>query len=325
MKKLLALALLLCLASAACAESAFPRARTYPDNEYVMPPFSYLRNDSPARGRVVRFEYDVTDHVNGTGAPSRKYALVYLPEGYDPEDAQTRYNVLYLMHGGGDSPEWFLGGEGRTSAITHMLDSMIHAGEIPPLIVCAVSYYTDYSSDATRNCLSFRHELTEDLMPAFEAAFRTYAEDVTDEAFAASRGHRAFGGFSMGAVTTWSVFGYCLDRFAYFLPISGDCWELGMTAGSSRADATAAFLARRVAESGYGPGDFIIYSGCGSFDMAEPNLTPQIEAMSRLTDTFVRCENFADGNLYECVFQGGGHDARTVGHVLYNGLLRMFD
>ncbi len=30
-----------------------------------------------------------------------KRALVYVPYGYDAEDKDTRYNVMYLMHGHG--------------------------------------------------------------------------------------------------------------------------------------------------------------------------------------------------------------------------------
>ena len=55
-------------------------------------------------------------------------------------------------------------------------------------------------------------------MPCVESRFHTYAEDVTPEAFQASRAHRAFGGFSLGAVTTWYQFIYNLDFIQYFCP-----------------------------------------------------------------------------------------------------------
>ena len=58
--------------------------------------------------------------------------------------------------------------------------------------------------------------------------------------------------------------------------------------------------------------------------MAEPNLTPQINAMKELTDTFIYCDNFADGNLYQCIYPQGGHDRNTVARILYNGLPKMF-
>ena len=38
----------------------------------------------------------------------RKTTYVYLPYGYDEKDTETRYNILYLMHGwGGHAGEYF--------------------------------------------------------------------------------------------------------------------------------------------------------------------------------------------------------------------------
>jgi enterochelin esterase family protein len=55
--------------------------------------------------------------------------LVYTPPGY--ESSQTRYPVLYLLHGyGGDEGEW--AGLGRTVQI---LDNLIAAGRARPMIV----------------------------------------------------------------------------------------------------------------------------------------------------------------------------------------------
>ena len=204
-----------------------------------------------------------------------------------------------------------------------MLDNKIDSGEIEPMIVCAVSYYTEYSNDATKNCIDFHYELMNDVVPVLETAYHTYAEDVTPEGLAASRTHRAFGGFSMGGVTTWSVFEHCLKEFAYFLPMSGDCWALGATAGKSKATQTAKYLAEKVAEQGMTAEDFIIYTGCGTTDMANPNLTPQIDAMKKLTDTFIYCENFANGNLFQCVVTGG-HDISAINQVLYHAIPKLF-
>jgi enterochelin esterase-like enzyme len=52
--------------------------------------------------------------------------IVYLPAGYDPA-GQTRYPVLYLLHGrGGSMKEWL--------KIKPDLDQMISARQIPPVI-----------------------------------------------------------------------------------------------------------------------------------------------------------------------------------------------
>ena len=60
-----------------------------------------------------------------------------------------------------------------------------------------------------------------DLIPAVEGTYSTYADNVTPEGIKASRDHRAFGGFSMGSVATWHTFLNCLDAFRYFMPSSG--------------------------------------------------------------------------------------------------------
>ena len=309
----------------AIPEEEIMKTRSYPDNAYQIMDKDYTNNDWAPFGTVVSFPYETKNHQTEDDTIYQKSALVYLPACYDANDTDTKYNVLYLMHGGSDSPQWFLGKEGGCSQITRMLDSMIEKGEIEPLIICAVSYYTDYCGDATRNCLDFHYELMNDVIPLFETTYHTYAEDVTKEGLAASRQHRAFGGFSMGAVTTWSVLENCIDEFAYFLPISGDCWTLGSTMGGSKPYETAVQLAFKIGEAGKTSSDFYIYSGCGEYDMAEPNLTPQIEGMKKLTDTFIYCDNFADGNLYQCIYPGGGHDVNTVIAILYNGLPKMFD
>lgn len=301
----------------------FDRSRTYSDNTMQPLTTNYLYNNSAPEGSVINFTYETKNHLANNDTTYQKSALVYLPACYDANDTETKYNVLYLMHGGGDSPKWFLGGEGKKSKITRMLDSMIDSGEIKPMIVCAVSYYTDYSNDATRNCLNFHYELMNDLIPVLETTYPTYATDVTPDGLAASRTHRGFGGFSMGAVTTWSVFEHCLNEFAYFVPMSGDCWALGSTAGSSRSLQTAQHLAAKVAESNKTAEDFFLYTGCGTSDIANPNLTPQVNAMSTLTDTFLYCKNFANGNLYECIVPGG-HDVQTVTAILYNAIPKLF-
>lgn len=301
----------------------YERARSYTNNSPQPAPVNYLYDTTAEKGTVIELTYDTKNHLKEDGKVYQKSALVYLPPCYDEADTETKYNVLYLMHGGGDSPKWFLGGPGRSNKFTRMLDYMITTGEIEPMIVCAVSYYEEYNGDATKNCLDFHYELMNDVIPVLETTYPTHAKDVTPEGLAASRTHRAFGGFSMGAVTTWSVFEHCLDEFAYFMPMSGDCWALGATAGKSRSAQTAQHLADVVANSGKTAEDFIIYSGCGTSDSANPNLSPQIAAMNKLNDTFILCENFANGNLFQCVVPGG-HDVNTVNQILQNGIPKLF-
>lgn len=71
---------------------------------------------------------------------------------------------------------------------------------------------------------NFHNELVNDLIPAVESKYSTYAGSTDPEGIAASRGHRGFGGFSMGSVNTWHTFEYCLDYFRYFMPMSGSLY-----------------------------------------------------------------------------------------------------
>ena len=147
------------------------------------------------------------------GRSVTKRALVYLPYGYDPD---KNYNILYLMHGTGDDENYWL----QTHAYNKtMLDNMIAQGEIDPLIVVTPTFYVedDCMDGLDALTFSFREELKNDLMPAAESRYSTWAETADDRGFAASRDHRAFAGLSRGAVTTAnSVLCGSLDYFSWY-------------------------------------------------------------------------------------------------------------
>ena len=64
-------------------------------------------------GRIEKVEYTTDVYEDGVTYP--KYANVYLPYGYDENDTETRYNVLYLMHGHGGGYTTFFRGAGSFS------------------------------------------------------------------------------------------------------------------------------------------------------------------------------------------------------------------
>ena len=148
-----------------------------------------------------------------------KRALVYLPYGYDESE---KYNILYLMHGTGDDENYWLSTHETNKT---MLDNMIARGDIEPLIIVTPTFYVeDDLKDTGLDPLtySFREELRNDLMPAVESKYSTWAETADAEGFAASRDHRAFAGLSRGAVTTYhSAFCGSLDWFSWFGTFSG--------------------------------------------------------------------------------------------------------
>ena len=108
-----------------------------------------------------------------TGQPRR--AFVYTPPAYDSE-ARTRYPVLYLQHGAGESERGWTA-QGRANFI---LDNLIAGKKAVPMIVVMEN---GYASGGT-----FEEVVTKDLIPEIDRAYRTQTD----------RAHRAIAGLSMG-------------------------------------------------------------------------------------------------------------------------------
>lgn len=285
----------------------------------------YEYHDVNFRGTISRVRYTTT---NQAGETREKYANIYLPYGYDQPDAPMRYDILYLMHGGGGNPDAWL----DCCKVKNMLDYAISEKEVAPLIVVFPSYYKEQISrvgppdkDVERSHVSFfQKELTEDLLPAVEKAVRTYAEDVTPEGLRASRMHRAFGGFSMGAATTWFAFTNHLDYFSWFVPLSGDCWEIEGQGGLSKPQETAKALRDCAVRSGYGTDAYFIFTATGTKDFAYEPLTAQVEAMRQYPDVFAEGKDLSQGNFHYLLAEGEVHAYESVYHYLYNFLPYLF-
>ena len=175
-------------------------------------PAKFDTGETSEAGTLEELVYETKAYATD-GRSVEKRALVYLPYGYDPD---KNYNILYLMHGTGDDENYWL----QTHAYNKtMLDNMIALGEIDPLIVVTPTFYVedDCMDGLDALTFSFREELRNDLMPAAESRYSTWAETADDAGFAASRDHRAFAGLSRGAVTTAnSVLCGSLDYFSWF-------------------------------------------------------------------------------------------------------------
>lgn len=139
------------------------------------------------------------------------------------------------------------------SQIVNMLDNLIEQEEISPVIVVSATFDTENQpqdfSRSVNEIAVFHNDFRDDLMPYIESRFHTYAEGTTEDDFQNSREHRAFAGFSLGAVTTWYQFVYNLDCIKYFAPMSGDCWILGTYGGRDRPAETTEYLEDIVRDS----------------------------------------------------------------------------
>ncbi len=284
---------------------------------YVPVPTQY-KGESEKAGKIVSMTYDLT--MNGKTVT--KPVNVYLPYGYDEKDTTKKYNVLYLMHGGGENVSTIFGGAGESRELKRIIDNMIAKGEIDPLIVVTPSFNEGY------NDASLFYQEIDTVIPAVEKKYNTYLTTGDAKDITATREHRAFGGFSMGSVCTWTVFINHLDYFKYFLPISGDCWAFNEDESVKNAENKPLAIAKKLEEvvknAGYTSKDFYVLCATGSQDIAYPNVNPQIEALKTLTGTFKYSGNLKEGNFYFIVADGGTHAWNFVNQYIYDILPDLF-
>ena len=271
-------------------------------------------SEADQQGTLVELEYDTYESMTYEKQEQvlHKRAIVYLPYGYSEN---AKYNVFYLMHGGWSNETTYLGTPEHPNEFKNVLDNGIADGKIQPMIVVCPTYNNENESDSSDYSLALRltenyhNELIHDLIPAVEGTYSTYAEDTTLDGIRSSRDHRAFCGFSMGSVTTWRTFQYCLDYFRYFMPSSGSLT-------SDRG-----YMASLVQDSGHEWNDFFIFAASGTEDFAYSSFKNQIEAMADVNDgTFRYANNEREGNLYFLEQEGGTHSGEYAMEYFYNGL-----
>ncbi|MBR6623801.1 MAG: hypothetical protein IKK91_07935 [Ruminococcus sp.] len=270
----------------------FDAAKQY--NEYE----GSYKNAISQSGTVVKESYN---GINGTNSLN-----VYLPYGYDES---KKYNVFYFMHGMGDNENTLLYND--NGEMQRVFDNMINNGDIEPMIIVTPTF-NKCSSDTFYNAENFYKEFRESVVPFVEGKYSTYAVSTSKEDIAASRMHRAYGGFSMGSVSTWAVFENCVDIVGYFMPMSGaHHW------GTGNADAGA--LARAVDNAGLKKNEYFIMSATGTSDFAYSVLASQIESMKGYSQ-FVNTSDFSKGNFWFILANGGDHSWYYVRHYIYNCL-----
>lgn len=265
-----------------------PQAQTpqAAQTEYIRAvPEAYFAPAAQA-GQVVGISYGSRDYTDASEPAIQKTAYVYLPYGYDEADPETRYDVLYLMHG------WTMTAGG-------FLDT-------------AQSF-----SRSVEELSVFHRDLRENLIPFVESRYHTDAQDVTEAGLRASRAHRAFGGFSLGAVTTWYQFLYNLDCIRYFVPMSGDCWVMGTYGGLNHLVETVDRLEQAVSDGGWSRDDFSISQGIGTQDPIWDQTDSQIQEM-------LGRELFDAEPLHYAILEGGRHDLDACARYLYHALQRFF-
>lgn len=278
-------------------------------------PSSYkAASDHP--GTVTRVDYDSKDYVRD-GAAITKTAYVYTPYGYDENDEETRYNIIYLMHGwSGHAGEYF-----EYTSTKNVFDHLIENGDIPPVIIVSATFYNDNSDTGFSGSIAefrrFHRDFEENLMPTVEGRFHTYAKSASNEDLKASRDHRAFGGFSLGSVTTWLQFCYDTDYIRYFLPMSGSCWYYG-TYGDFQIERNVDFIEQLVKDNDLDERGYFIYHAVGTQDAVKSQSIDMAEEMLERSDVFT-----PEHYMFH-LKDGGYHDFDAVQEYLYNALPLFF-
>lgn len=285
---------------------------TVPDElEYI--PDGY-ENPATQQGTLNKLTYDTWESFSYEQKSNKitKEAWVYLPYGYTDEE---EYNVLYLSHGGWSNETTLMGTDDNPKSFKNVIDNAIQDGNIKPLIIVLPTYNNTSENDSGDYSLAiqltnqFHNELVNDLIPAVESKYSTYAKDTTPQGLKESRDHRGFGGFSMGSVNTWNTFRYCLDYFRYFMPMSGSYTTDGE------------YMADLVRQQGYSSQDFFIFAASGTDDFAYSAFKAQIMAMANNSGgMFKLAKNESEGNMSFLERKGYKHDAKATDEYTYNGL-----
>lgn len=302
------------------------------DEDFIteLPMDPALQVECDQNGTVERLTYDTRSYAleslpenEGKQFPIQKELLVYLPYGYD---AEKQYNVVYLMHGTGDNQNYWLDKMGIVTL--PVLDNMIKDGKCEPTIFVTPTYYSvpegyegyDYETESwlTKDPnadlwpMHFWQELRNDIIPAVEAKYSTYADgDVSEANLIATRGHRAFAGLSRGSMTTVnSGMMHCLDLFSYIGSFSG-IW-------ADFADFKAALEGEFA--------DYEVkywYNGTGTADTVGGAGENQQEffanAIGQMPDRFTNGKNCC-----LIVIPGGAHNYNCWIIDLYNSMLKFF-
>lgn len=278
-------------------------------------PAKYRAERTENAGEVVKFEYTAHDYVSGTSATEVKSCNIYLPYGYD---IAKQYNILYLLHG--TDPQtvvhqntWF-----NKIGAKAVLDNLIYYGDIKPLIVVAPTFYsyglygdddmkdikelTPVKKNSTEN---FGRELRNDIIPAIEAKYSTYADGVSEKALQASRDHRAMAGLSNGCRITYT--GGMIENFDYISWFG--CY-------SSSVDAETIIDALDSEKfSGYKLN--YMFNADGIYDFA-------YNGHKKMVNELLKSEKFNEDNVEYVQVAFGYHSARSWRVGLYDSLQRFF-
>lgn len=268
---------------------------------------------------------DMTSQLNGSvntvayqqayrGVTYDKEAYVYVPPTYSPD---TPANVVYLTHG------WQGSAAGLAEGVVPVVDELTASGQLSPTLVVFATYYPDrsfagddYEDDYELNRFFATTEI-DTIIDAVESRYATYAGgDTSDQSLQDSRTHRAFGGFSMGATTTWDVFSMRPQYFYGYMPMAGESW-IGRETDAD-IDQIAHLIAAGAMRADYGAQDFRILASVGSDDPALWNMSPQLEQLQLDYPDLM-----TPGSLQLWIDEGEDHSMASIQNQVAHNLPRL--
>ena len=257
----------------------------------------------------------ITYEQSYEGTTYTKQAYVYVPASYS---ADNPANVLYLTHG------WWGNAAGLADGVAPVVDELETAGKATPTLVVFATYYPDrsfatddYEDDYALNRFFATSEI-DTLIDTIESHYTTYARgDTSDQSLRETRRHRAFGGFSMGATTTWDVFALRPQYFYGYMPMAGESW-IGREEDADE-ERLAELVTTGAVREGYGQGDFRILASVGSEDPALWDMTPQLDELRQdypdlMTET----------SLQLWIDDGESHTSTSVANQVEHNLPLLF-
>ena len=279
-------------------------------------PNEYFIN-SNHRGKVTKIKYSSKDYATNS-KNIIKEAYVYTPYGYDENNKNIKYNIIYLMHGWTMTAEHYIF---KCNIIT-LLDNMIQKKIIEPLILVSATFDAENKPQdfglSVKELKVFHKDFRENLIYAVETKYNTYAnrsKNIQD--YINSREHRAFGGFSLGSVTTWHQFIFNHDLIKYYLPMSGSCWYFGGFADYYPVE-TCDYFEKMIKENSLDKKGYFIYATTGLYDGIKHQMDVQMKEMLKRKKIFT-----IDKVVYFYKFDGC-HDLKAVEEYLYNALPLFF-
>jgi enterochelin esterase-like enzyme len=184
-----------------------------------------------------------------------------VPPGY--LKGSTKYPVLYLVHGAGDSDDSWTG-VGRAH---YILDNLIAAGKARPMIIVMPFGHTpDRPGTDTLANTDFGDDLIKDLMPQVEASFRTINRADS----------RAMAGLSMGGSHTIR-YGLTHPELFHYVGV----FSMGLGMGANRDD-VARYEAANEAALKRGAREFkLVYYAMGKEDFLYATVAPTRAMLDR--------------------------------------------